>query len=105
MKKNVLNNLLAGFKKGDPVKVKILDINIEKERISLGIKQLESDPMQEFMDSNPIKSKVTGVISAIDEKGIMIDLGNSISGFIKKSNLAKDKIDQKVDRFAVADES
>ena len=94
---------LSNFKKGDPVKVKILDINIEKERISLGIKQLNSDPIQHFIDSNPIKSKVTGTISLIDEKGITIKLQDNINGFIKKTNLAKDRADQKIERFAVGE--
>ena len=78
--------ILENLKKGSPVKVKILDINTEKERISLGIKQLDSDPMQDFINKNPVKSNITGTISAIDEKGIAISIGDNILGFIKKSN-------------------
>ena len=59
---------LEQFKKGDKVKVKILEINAEKERISLGIKQLDSDPIQEFLDKNPLKSTVSGKIIEIDDK-------------------------------------
>ena len=92
---------LSEYKKGDLVKVKILDINIEKERISLGIKQIENDPISDYILSNPIKSKVTGVISEINEKGLTIKLAKNISGFIKKSNLAKERSDQKTDRFAI----
>ncbi len=92
---------LSEYKKGDLVKVKILDINIEKERISLGIKQIENDPISDYILSNPIKSKVTGVISEINEKGLTIKLAENISGFIKKSNLAKERSDQKTDRFAI----
>ena len=51
--------ILDNFKKGDKVKVKILEINVEKERISLGIKQLSSDPIQDFIEKNPLKSKFT----------------------------------------------
>ena len=94
---------LATIKKGDAVKVKILDINIEKERISLGIKQLGNDPMQNFVESNPVKSNVTGTISAIDEKGLTVNLGSNISGFIRKANLAKDRAEQKIDRFAIGE--
>ena len=50
-------NILKNLKKGEKVKVKILDINAEKERISLGIKHLNNDPVLEFIESNPIKSK------------------------------------------------
>ena len=87
--------------KGEKVTVKILDINVEKERISLGIKQLEMDPIRDFIEKNPIKSKITGKIVSIDEKGLTINIIENINGFIKKIHLAKDKIDQKIDRFAL----
>jgi Ribosomal protein S1 len=93
--------MLQNYKKGEKLTVKILEINIEKERISLGIKQLTSDPVQEFIDKNPLKSKVSGKIISIEEKGIKIDLGSNIIGFIKKSNLSKEKSEQKVERYAV----
>ena len=97
-------SILDKFKKNDKVKVKVLEINIEKERISLGIKQLESDPIQDFVEKNPIKSKVTGKIMEIDERSITIDLDNNITGSIKKSNLSKDRNEQKTDRFAIGEQ-
>ena len=97
-------SILEKFKKNDKVKVKVLEINIEKERISLGIKQLESDPIQDFVEKNPIKSKVTGKIVEIDERSIIIDLDNNITGSIKKSNLSKDRNEQKTDRFAIGEQ-
>jgi len=93
--------ILEGFKKGTKVSVKILEINVEKERISLGIKQLQSDPVQDFLSKHPIKSKVTGKISEIDEKMLTVKLDNDIIGTIKKSNLSKDKNEQRTDRFAI----
>ena len=93
--------ILDNFKKGDKVKVKILEINIEKERISLGIKQLEKDPVKEFLSKHPLKSKVTGKIIEINEKLITIQLEDNIVGTIKKLNLSKDKNEQKTDRFAI----
>ncbi len=95
---------LDSLKKGDKVKVKILEINVEKERISLGIKQLESDPLQEFVNSHPLKSMVTGKIIAIDEKLLNVDLGDNTLGYIKKSNLSKDKNEQRTDRFALGEQ-
>ncbi len=94
--------ILGNFKKGDKVKVKILDINVDKERISLGIKHLNSDPVQDFLSKNPLKSKITGKITDIDEKGLKVELDpeNKIFGFIKKINLSKDKGEQKTERFA-----
>ena len=98
---NNCQSILDNLKKGDPIKVKILDINIEKERISLGIKQLEKDPLEDFINSNPIKSNVSGSIISVEEKGLLIKLAPNINGFIKKNNLSKDKTEQKTDRFAI----
>jgi len=96
-------NILKDFKKGEKVKVKILDINAEKERISLGIKHLNNDPVLEFVESKPIKSKVTGKIVNIDDKGLKIELDskNKIFGYIKKSQLSNDKNENKTERFAL----
>ena len=96
---------LNDFKKGDKVKVKILDINAEKERISLGIKHLENDPVQDFITANPLKSTITGKIISIDDKGLKIEIDqvNNIFGFIKKINLSKDKAEQKTERFAIGE--
>ena len=100
---NECENMIKNFKKGENVKVKILDINVEKERISLGIKHLKNDPVQDFISKNPLNTKVTGRIINIDEKGIKIELDkdNNIFGFIKRSNLSKDKNEQRVERFAM----
>jgi len=95
---------LEQFKKGDKVKVKILEINAEKERISLGIKQLDSDPLQEFLDKKPLKSMVSGKIIEIDDKFLKISLDKNIIGTIKRSNLSKDKNEQRSDRFALEEQ-
>ena len=94
---------LRRLKKGDKLKVKILDIDIEKERISLGIKQLENDPIESYINDHPLKSNITGTIIEIDEKGLGISLANNLKGFIKRINLSKDKNEQKTDRFAIGE--
>ena len=98
-------SMLQKFKKSDKVNVKILDINVDKERISLGIKQLSNDPVQDFLDKNPINSKITGKITEVDDKMLKVELdsANKIYGFIKKVNLSKDKSEQKTDRYAVGE--
>ena len=98
-------SMLQKFKKSDKVNVKILDINVDKERISLGVKQLSNDPVQDFLDKNPINSKITGKITEVDDKMIKVELdsANKIYGFIKKVNLSKDKSEQKTDRYAVGE--
>ena len=99
------NSILKNFKKGDKVKVKILDINVEKERISLGIKHLNNDPIQEFLNKNPIDSKITGKIIEVDEKNLKVELDSAkkIIGYIKKVNLSRDKNEQKTERYAVGE--
>ena len=98
-------SMLQKFNKSDKVNVKILDINVDKERISLGIKQLSNDPVQDFLDKNPINSKITGKIIKVDDKTLKVELDsdNKIYGFIKKANLSKDKSEQKTDRYAVGE--
>ncbi len=95
--------IIKEFSKGDKIKVKILDINADKERISLGIKHLKNDPIQDYVDVNPINSKVTGKIINIDEKGLKIELDNEkqIFGYVKRTNLSNDKNENKTDRFAL----
>ena len=96
-------NIISNLKKGDKIKVKILDINADKERISLGVKHLQNDPVQDFINSNPINSKVSGKIVDINEKGlkVVLDKDNQIFGLIKKSNLSNDKNENKTERFAL----
>ncbi len=95
--------IIQDLKKGELIKVKILDINAEKERISLGVKHLNNDPVQDFLEANPINTKVTGKIIDIDEKGLRIELDKEkqIFGFIKKANLSNDKNEKRTDRFAI----
>ena len=95
--------IIKNFKKGEKIKVKILDINADKERISLGVKHLNNDPVQDFIEKNPLNSKITGKIINIDEKGLKIELDKEkqIFGFIKKSNLSNDKNENKTERFAL----
>ena len=95
--------IIKDLKKGEKIKVKILDINADKERISLGVKHLNNDPVQDFIEANPINSKITGKIINIDEKGLKIELDKEkqIFGFIKKSNLSNNKNENKVERFAL----
>ncbi len=100
---NECEKILKDLKKGDKINVKILDINADKERISLGVKHLKNDPVQDFIEANPVSSKVTGKIVNVDEKGLKVELDNEkqIFGFIKKSNLSNDKNENKTDRFAL----
>ena len=94
---------IKDYKKGDRVKVKVLDVNIEKERISLGIKQLESDPFESAGDSVKKGSIVTGTVTATQEAGLEVSLPNGLIGFIRKSDLSRERSEQRPDRFAVGE--
>ena len=93
-------DIINNFKKGDLVKAKILEIDVEKERVSLGVKQLTKDPMADNKDL--VRGNiVTSVIKSITEKGLHVEISEGVNGFVKKSELAKERGDQRVDRFAV----
>ncbi|MBQ4472298.1 MAG: S1 RNA-binding domain-containing protein, partial [Alphaproteobacteria bacterium] len=93
---------LQDYKKGMTVKAKILDIDVEKERISLGIKQLTEDPMAGSMEGLKKGAVVTAVVSAIEENGIKVDV-NGVEGYIKRTDLAKERSEQKTERFAIGE--
>ena len=80
------------------MKFKILEIDLEKERVSLGIKQLTSDPLKSDKVVNKI---VTGIITEIEKDKINVKFEGEKMGFIKRSNLAKSKNEQNTERFAV----
>ncbi|MDR2902589.1 MAG: S1 RNA-binding domain-containing protein, partial [Lactobacillales bacterium] len=93
---------IKDYKKGMVVKAKILDIDVEKERISLGIKQLTSDPLAGTAGALKKGEVVTGVVSSLEDGGIEVDV-NGIKGFIKRADLARDKSEQKPERFAIGE--
>ncbi len=94
---------LAKYKKGDTIKVKILEIDAAKERITLGVKQLTESPYGNVVIDIRKGAVVTCVVSEIKEDGIDVTLANGAHGFIKKLDLAKDRQDRRTDRFAVGE--
>ena len=91
---------LGQFTKGDTVSAKVLDIDVEKERISLGIKQLANDPFEEGLDGVKKGAVVTCTVSKITDGGIEVLVNGSLPGFIRKSDLSRDRSEQRPDRFA-----
>ena len=94
---------LEGFNKGDMVKAKILDVDIDKERISLGIKQLTDDPYAGQMDSQRKGEVVTCTVTQLTDNGIEVSVGESLTGFIRRADLSRDRAEQRADRFAVGE--
>lgn len=94
---------LALYKKGDVVKAKLLDMDPEKERISLGIKQLNVDSFTSNIDELKPDVVLTCVVKAITEGGIEVETEKGILGFIRKSDLSRERSEQRSDRFAVGE--
>ncbi|MCW5732456.1 MAG: 30S ribosomal protein S1, partial [Alphaproteobacteria bacterium] len=93
---------MQNHKKGDVVKAVVLDVDVEKERISLGIKQLQNDP---FAKSQALRKGdvVTCTVAAINDGGVEVALEGGLTGFIRKAELARDRAEQRPERFAVGD--
>ena len=95
---------LKRFKKGDEVECKVLSIDIDKDRVALGIKQLSEDP-NEGNDLEEFKKNmvITCVVSEVKDDGIEVDIDGKAVGTIKKADLSAEKYDQKPERFAKGD--
>ncbi len=93
---------IKDYKKGQVIQAKILDMDVEKERVSLGVKQLSQDPFEGATTDIKKGQVVTAVVTGIEEGGINVEVGG-VKGYIKKSDLAKDRSEQKPDRFAVGE--
>ncbi len=94
------------YEKGQTVKAKVLDIDIEKERVSLGIKQLESDPIEKAGPSGGALRKnsvVTGTVTEVNDGGIEVELEGGVRAFIRRADLARDRADQRPERFGKGD--
>ncbi|PZQ84721.1 MAG: 30S ribosomal protein S1 [Ancylobacter novellus] len=95
--------VIEEFKKGDMIKAVVLDVDVEKERISLGVKQLGGDP---FQDAGELRKGAIVTCEVIDVKDGGVDvkiIGSDMTTFVKRSELARDRGDQRPDRFAVGE--
>ena len=94
---------LETFTKGDMVKVKILEVDTDKERISLGIKQLTDDPLAGSLGSVRKGDIVTSTVSEVNDGGIEVTTSGGLTAFIRRSDLSRDRSEQRPDRFAVGE--
>ena len=92
---------IQSYNKGDMVKAKVLEVDIEKERISLGIKQLVEDTVGESLSNIRRGDIVTCSITAITEGGLEVVVGDGLNGFIRRSDLSRERAEQRPERFAV----
>jgi len=84
---------IRGFKKGDEVETVILAVDPERERISLGVKQLAQDPFQNYIAANEKGGLVNGVVKEVDAKGAVITLAENIEGYLRASEIQRDRVE------------
>jgi len=84
---------VRNYKKGDEVEAMVLSIDVERERISLGIKQMEGDPFNSFVSVNDKNSIVKGTVKSIDAKGSVISLDNDVEGYLRASEISRDRVE------------
>ena len=86
-------DIARNYKKGDTLEAVVLAVDPERERISLGVKQMEQDPLGQFMAANPKGSKVKGTVKEVDAKGAVIDLGEGVEGYVSARDVADERVD------------
>ena len=91
------------YEKGQPVRAKVLEVDVEKERISLGIKQLSGDPFEEALGGVKKGDAVTCEVTEVTDGGIEVKVNGGAPGFIRRSDLSRDRSEQRPDRFAVGE--
>jgi small subunit ribosomal protein S1 len=84
---------VRSYQKGQLIEAMVLSIDPERERISLGIKQLAKDPFSGFVAENPRGTVVTGTVTEVDARGAVIDLGNGVEGQLRATELGRDRVD------------
>src|SRR5216683_72689 len=84
---------VKNFKKGEEVEAVVLSIDVERERISLGVKQLEGDPFTNFIASHEKNSLVSGTVKSVDAKGAVIALGGDVEGYLRASEFSRERVD------------
>ncbi|HMH18597.1 MAG TPA: 30S ribosomal protein S1 [Burkholderiales bacterium] len=84
---------VRNFKKAEEVEAQVLSIDVERERISLGIKQLEGDPFNNFVASHEKGKLIAGTVKTVDAKGAVISLGGDLEGYLRASEISRDRVE------------
>jgi small subunit ribosomal protein S1 len=84
---------VRNYKKGDEVEAVVLSIDVERERISLGIKQIDGDPFTSFIATHDKNSVVRGTVKSVDQKGAVVQIAEDIEGYLRASEWSRERID------------
>ncbi len=96
-------DIARNYKKGDTLEAVVLAVDPERERISLGVKQLEQDPMGQFQANNTRGSIVTGTVKDVDAKGATVDLGDGVEGYLAARDIAHERVEDASQKLKVGD--
>ncbi|HJK86682.1 MAG TPA: 30S ribosomal protein S1 [Candidatus Megaira endosymbiont of Nemacystus decipiens] len=97
------SDLLKNYNKGDEIECKVLSIDLEKDRVALGIKQLTDDPYKGIIDEFKKNMNVTCTVTKVSSDGLNVSVNDKVAGFIKKADLSAERSEQKADRFGEGD--
>jgi small subunit ribosomal protein S1 len=95
---------VRNFSKGEEVEAVVLAVDPERERISLGLKQLDQDPFATFMAEHPRGSQVKGVVKEVDARGAVIELADGVEGYLRAGDIMKDRVEDASKELSVGDE-
>jgi len=95
---------VKAYKKGDDIEAVVLQVDADRERISLGIKQLEDDPFSSFASNFKKGSIVKGKVTAVDAKGATVEIADGIEGYLKAQDIARERIEDATTALNVGDE-
>ena len=95
---------VRNFSKGEDVEAVVLAVDPERERISLGIKQLDQDPFATFMAENPRGSQVKGTVKEVDARGAVIELADGVEGYLRAADIKKERVEDASKELSVGDE-
>ncbi|MGB8714971.1 MAG: S1 RNA-binding domain-containing protein, partial [Rhodanobacteraceae bacterium] len=96
-------DLIREFKKGEELEAVVLAVDPERERISLGIKQMEQDPFGQFMVSHPRGSIVNGTVTEVDAKGATVELADGVDAWLRANDIAKERVEDATQHLKVGD--
>ncbi|MDF3036497.1 MAG: rpsA, partial [Paucimonas sp.] len=91
------------FKKGDELEAVVLAIDVERERVSLGVKQLEGDPFNNYVAMNDKGAVVTGTVKAVEPKGAVVQLSDEVEGYLRASEISRDRVEDAGTHVKVGD--
>jgi small subunit ribosomal protein S1 len=92
------------FKKGDEITAVVLQVDPERERISLGVKQIEEDPFNKYLTDNKKGAIVIGKVTAVDAKGVTVQLAEEVEGYVRAADLSRDRIEDASEVVKVGEE-